>query len=189
MDVFLKWGRAIEVYIPHKKDKWGNRFGFVRILKVNNPNLLELQLDKIFIGSQKLRVNLSRFSRNQPLYPQSQRVKHNAINHARHVVRPEVSYAKVVQNGAGGVNATNHGNRRGQENPHREWPGITINVKKEDLSWLQGSYVGEVSKLQDILKIQENLNEEGILGLKARPMGGPGSPNIISERTGCSGAF
>lgn len=39
----------MDVYIPHKKDKWGNRFGFVRFLEVHNPKLLELQLDKILL--------------------------------------------------------------------------------------------------------------------------------------------
>lgn len=168
--VFLKWGRAMDVYIPLKKDKWGRRFGFVRFLEVHNPKLLELKLDKIYIGNQKLRANLSRFSRNQ--HPKAQGVKHVVANHVGNTVRFGVSYAKVVQDGDGGGKTSTSRYKKTKQRPQTEWSGLTINTTKEDLSWLQGSLVGELSNIQDVPRIQELLYKEGIMGIKAAPMGG-----------------
>lgn len=41
----------------------GQRFGFVRFLNVQDPEVLERRLDQIFIGKEKLFVNLPKFSK------------------------------------------------------------------------------------------------------------------------------
>lgn len=61
--LFLRWGRVIDVFIPQKRDKFGKRFGFVKFLEVKNPKALEEQLDSLWIGSYKLRVNIPAFDR------------------------------------------------------------------------------------------------------------------------------
>lgn len=57
--MFLPWGKVIDGYIPRKRDKWGKRLGFVRFIYVQNSKVLEKELDQIWIGTFKLRVNLS----------------------------------------------------------------------------------------------------------------------------------
>lgn len=47
--VFQRYGKVIEVFIPARKDKLGNRFGFVRFLEVSNVKDLEARLNWILI--------------------------------------------------------------------------------------------------------------------------------------------
>ncbi|GKV48207.1 hypothetical protein SLEP1_g55033 [Rubroshorea leprosula] len=58
---FLKFGRVYDIYSPNKKSRSGGRFGFVRFLNVNDKRELERQLDQIWIGDQKLWVNIPRY--------------------------------------------------------------------------------------------------------------------------------
>lgn len=59
-EMFLRWGKTVDVFIPKKRDKGGRRFGFVRFINVQNSKVLERELDQIWIGTYKLRVNLSK---------------------------------------------------------------------------------------------------------------------------------
>ncbi|MCI53565.1 hypothetical protein A2U01_0074812, partial [Trifolium medium] len=56
-------GRVGEVYVPKKLDKQGRRFGFVKFREVRDGGELLSQLGHIWLGTYKLRVNLSRFNR------------------------------------------------------------------------------------------------------------------------------
>ncbi|MCI31071.1 hypothetical protein A2U01_0052282, partial [Trifolium medium] len=58
-----RFGRVGEVYIPLKVDKQGRRFGFVKFRDVVDAIELLRSLSNIWIGSFKLRINLSKFSR------------------------------------------------------------------------------------------------------------------------------
>ena len=54
-----------EVFISRKLNRWGNRFGFVRLCDVKNVRKLESVLDSICISNMKLFVNLSRYCKNE----------------------------------------------------------------------------------------------------------------------------
>ncbi|MCI44762.1 endonuclease/exonuclease/phosphatase family protein, partial [Trifolium medium] len=62
--LFAKYGRVGEVYIPNKLDIRGNKFGFVKFKEVKEVEELSNNLEDVWIGSYKLRINLSRFGRN-----------------------------------------------------------------------------------------------------------------------------
>jgi hypothetical protein len=61
--VFARYGRVGEVFIPKKLDKWGGRFGFVKFMEVKNVEELSRRLGDVWLGTFKLRVNLSRFAK------------------------------------------------------------------------------------------------------------------------------
>ena len=61
---FKVWGDVREVFIAKRRNKEGRRYVFVRFKGVSDVNLLEVQLDNIFIDDQKLFVNLPRFARS-----------------------------------------------------------------------------------------------------------------------------
>ena len=64
--IFQKWGKVWEVFIPRTKNKLGHRFGFVRFKEVVDVQSLERRLDNnIFIGGQKLFVNRPKFDRGK----------------------------------------------------------------------------------------------------------------------------
>ncbi|GKU90754.1 hypothetical protein SLEP1_g4706 [Rubroshorea leprosula] len=58
---FLKFGRVYDIYSPNRKSRSGGRFGFVRFLNVKDKRELERQLDQIWVGDQKLWVNIPRY--------------------------------------------------------------------------------------------------------------------------------
>jgi RNA recognition motif-containing protein len=59
---FGRFGRVGEVYILKKLDKQGRRFGFVKF-RVRDAGELLARLEDIWLGSFKLRVNISRFAK------------------------------------------------------------------------------------------------------------------------------
>ncbi|KAK7275434.1 hypothetical protein RIF29_16551 [Crotalaria pallida] len=55
---FQRWGRVVDVFIPLKRNKIGDKFAFIRYQHVRDTKDLEKQLDKMIIGSKKaLRQN------------------------------------------------------------------------------------------------------------------------------------
>jgi RNA recognition motif-containing protein len=62
---FAWFGRVGDVYIPKKVDKQGCRFGFVKFRGVKDALELLRSISNIWIGSFKLRVNRSKFRKNQ----------------------------------------------------------------------------------------------------------------------------
>lgn len=64
-EVFDRWGKVWDIYIPAKRDKLGKRFGFVKFKDVCNAKGLEKQQDGIWIGSYRLMVNIPNFQRRQ----------------------------------------------------------------------------------------------------------------------------
>lgn len=60
---FSKAGNVEDIYIPTKRDKIGNNFGFVRFLTGGGGEELLRRLNQIWLGSYKLRVYYPRFDR------------------------------------------------------------------------------------------------------------------------------
>lgn len=51
--------------IPNKREIRGKRYRFVRFYNVENARSLAMKLDNLFMGKQKLFVNIPRFQRKQ----------------------------------------------------------------------------------------------------------------------------
>ncbi|GAB4832993.1 hypothetical protein Ancab_007016 [Ancistrocladus abbreviatus] len=54
-EVFRKYGRVVDI-----RDKFGNKFGFVQFVQVNNSQELLMELKAIWVGSFKLKVETAR---------------------------------------------------------------------------------------------------------------------------------
>jgi RNA recognition motif-containing protein len=63
--VFSRFGRLGDVYIPKKVDKWGKKFAFVKYREDMDAMELSNSLGDVWLGSFKLRLNKSRFARNE----------------------------------------------------------------------------------------------------------------------------
>jgi hypothetical protein len=75
--IFLKFGRAWDIYIPQKLDKRGCRFGFVKFLDVYYVKDLLLRLEEVWWGTYKLRFKLAKYDRSAPRIEESCAAKHN----------------------------------------------------------------------------------------------------------------
>ncbi|KAL8475070.1 hypothetical protein ACS0TY_031478 [Phlomoides rotata] len=60
---FNKIDLARDIFVPNRLDKKGKAFGFVRFRGNTNRERLEWDLNNIWIGSYKLRENISKFAR------------------------------------------------------------------------------------------------------------------------------
>ncbi|MCH84690.1 RNA recognition motif, partial [Trifolium medium] len=63
--LFARFGRVRDVYIPSKVDKWGNKFAFVKFREVKEVGELSQSMKDVWLGSFKLRINKSRFDRKE----------------------------------------------------------------------------------------------------------------------------
>lgn len=64
-EVFKEYGEVDGVIIPERRDRSGKRFGFVRFFEVVDDERMAVKLDNIFIGKEKLFVNVPYFQRNK----------------------------------------------------------------------------------------------------------------------------
>ncbi|GLT82978.1 hypothetical protein SLE2022_012940 [Rubroshorea leprosula] len=64
---YQKYGKVVDVVIPSKRDRWGKRFGFVRMLGVQDVKQLEERLNRIWIGSYKLRARVASSRRQREI--------------------------------------------------------------------------------------------------------------------------
>ncbi|GLU08628.1 hypothetical protein SLE2022_255300 [Rubroshorea leprosula] len=95
---FQRYGRVIDVYVPEKRDKWGKRFGFVRMMGVRDVSQMVRRLNQIWIGLYKLRVRVAEDRVQRTSGTQRKTIaEHGTMNNRLHrFVQPDQSYAQVV---------------------------------------------------------------------------------------------
>ncbi|GKV48490.1 hypothetical protein SLEP1_g55300 [Rubroshorea leprosula] len=64
---FQNSGKVVDVFVPSKRDRWGKWFGFVRMRGVQDVKQLEEKLNRIWIGSYKLRARVASVMRQREL--------------------------------------------------------------------------------------------------------------------------
>jgi len=89
LKIFHRWARVKEVFISRRLNKWGKRFGFVRIFDVRNVGKLERELDQLYIGNTKLFVNIPKYRRHQQELPWGERKVSSYPNMERLVYEKE----------------------------------------------------------------------------------------------------
>nr|GEU29724.1 RNA-directed DNA polymerase, eukaryota [Tanacetum cinerariifolium] len=58
------YGRVIDAFIPNRRSKAGNKFGFVRFIHIKDIDRLVRNLCTIWVGRFRLHANVARFQRN-----------------------------------------------------------------------------------------------------------------------------
>ncbi|KAL8542390.1 hypothetical protein ACS0TY_003309 [Phlomoides rotata] len=64
LEKFREFVIVKDIFIPKKLDKFGKKYGFVRFGGAVNTTVVEQELNRVWVGSYKIRVNLSKFARN-----------------------------------------------------------------------------------------------------------------------------
>jgi len=166
LKIFQKWARVKEVFISKRLNRWGRRFGFVRLFDVENVFCLEKQLDQIYIGNMKLYVNIPKYRRvvsaqlggesdlprqaknhftHEPVKPKSKEVwrekKGKDVKRAHNVSH---SYAYVVRNTS-----------------QEKWKGPVFETKSQVLPWMANSAVGWMSEDMNFDLLCEELIKGG----------------------------
>jgi hypothetical protein len=158
-----------EVFIPAKVDKQGKRFGFVKYRDVQDAKELLRSISNIWIDSFKIRINLSKFSKQYD-HGEGKRVETIAAKPGNSgdgkTTQGRSFKSALVDDDAG---------RR------KTWGVVTpvgvpevvweVEVEEERLRKLEGAYVGYLVENRDIHSIQNNLRMDGYNGVNVTAMG------------------
>ncbi|GKB87664.1 nucleotide-binding alpha-beta plait domain-containing protein, partial [Tanacetum coccineum] len=87
-----QYGNVVDAYIPNTRSKAGNRFGFVRFIKIFDVERLVKNLCTVWVGCQKLHANVARFLR-EPLTKKSSQF--NTYGDNRHNIGVDVKNRRV----------------------------------------------------------------------------------------------
>ncbi|KAJ9558649.1 LOW QUALITY PROTEIN: hypothetical protein OSB04_013263 [Centaurea solstitialis] len=63
--MFRKKGHVVDVFIPRKRSTFGKKFGFVRFLGIHDQSKLVEELNDIWLGNYRLRVNVAKYNRSK----------------------------------------------------------------------------------------------------------------------------
>jgi hypothetical protein len=149
--LFAKQGRVGEVCMPKKRDKRGNRFGFVKFKDVKSVEALSKRLKEIWIGSFKLRINLSRFARkNVPSHSTQEKTPTAQTNQP---------FKQTLQKGK-------------PDHSSSMVATVEVGVAREFLQTLEGSYVGRLGDGVEIRALQTKLWLAGLHLVRVVAMGG-----------------
>jgi hypothetical protein len=157
-----------EVYVPKKRDKRGNRFGFVKFKEVKSIEALNDRLGDVWMGSFKLKANLALFGRNGKREPSTQ--QRNGEDVVKKRVAPvavsneaRVSAAKPFKDALLGTqNAVGF----------KDVTFLDAEVVPEMMSILKGSYVGRLKKGVEFRALQVKLWLAGLHSVRLTIMGG-----------------
>ncbi|GKV28743.1 hypothetical protein SLEP1_g37755 [Rubroshorea leprosula] len=191
---FQKFGRVYDIYSPNRRSRNGSRFGFVRFLDVINKRELEMQLDQIWVGGQKLWVNTPRYDdaqkqegewrKYQAVAPKKQDRSYAEVVLGLQVSGPkkgsdlllnqEVERRPTSSRIKTKIEHESSGNRRvwKEKGIGKRWEGMEYNAKPEEYEWLKGCYVGTVHSVEMVRNLQEKFYMEGYFSCRVRAMGG-----------------
>ncbi|WJX34865.1 hypothetical protein P8452_22933 [Trifolium repens] len=170
--LFAKYGRVGEVYIPKKLDKQGNKFGFVKYKEVNNVEELSDRLADVWIGTYKLRVNLSRYGRKgskTSASPVSAPLANRRVEGSSSGLAKSDKSFRTALVGVVPETAPVTTNTVGEPNGI---PILDAEVEEDFLQTLIGSYVGCMCKGVEVRALQMKLSMAGLQAVKVSAMGG-----------------
>jgi hypothetical protein len=131
--MFARFGRVGEVYIPQKLNKWGCRFGFVKYMEVKDVGELERCLGDIWMGTFKLRVNISRFAKGSTSNQQKQPGEHVRLELKAKQVQQGLSFKTVLENNVPVQKSKENVSAKAMGESTREGRGLGVEAEPEKL--------------------------------------------------------
>jgi hypothetical protein len=157
--IFAKHGRVGEVYIPKKRDKRGNRFGFVKFKEVKCVEALSSRLEDTWVGTYKIRINVSRFGRKSSSVPEEQERIPSTLGVPEDAVRIPMPFKQALLNG-------------GRNQSKAGVPTVEVEVVTDFLKTLEGSFVGWLGNGVEVRALQTKLWLAGFSKVLVVAMGG-----------------
>ncbi|GAU09987.1 hypothetical protein TSUD_393040 [Trifolium subterraneum] len=170
---FARFGRVGEVYIPSKVDKQGRRFGFVKFREVKEASELLRRLSNIWIGTFKLRINLSKFVRRAEATQWEEGHREgNGGQRVRDGKSFKVALAGEKEVDAGVVVGTSAQGGQLKKVVASESEVVwEVEAEEERMASLVGAFVGFLVEDKDAQSLQNNFRMSGFHSLKVTVMG------------------
>jgi hypothetical protein len=157
--LFAKHGRVGEVYMPKKRDKWGNRFGFVKFKDVKNVEALSNRLEDVWVGTFKIRINLSRFGRKSSKTTSNGRQPSMGQETVEADAKQHKPFKQALLLGR-------------REKEPVVMPTVEVDVVPDFFHTLVGSYVGRLGVGVEVRALQTKLWLSGMPEVRVIAMGG-----------------
>lgn len=166
--VFAKFGPVGEVFVPHKLDRWGRCFGFMKFKQVENLEVLERRLEETTLGESRMKVNKSRFERDENF---SRGLKKKEVRRQDRGVFPSMGIGTSSVKKGSLFKDVFRGKpwQRTVENNQR--PSLEVQPSPDRMIELESCYVGVLAFFQETLVLQNNLILEGLKEIKVTTMG------------------
>jgi hypothetical protein len=161
--VFGRFGRLGDVYIPNKVDKWGKRFAFVKFREDRHAMELCNEMDDVWIGTYKLRVNKSRFGRREEERKKEEPVTQKKLLLGDGSNNLNRSFKEALEN-------AHEGRKVGSDMVVTE-DVLDVKVEGNVLKELQESYVGKLAVNIEVYRIRTILFMEGLAHISVTDMG------------------
>ncbi|KAM0064932.1 putative RNA recognition motif domain, nucleotide-binding alpha-beta plait domain superfamily [Helianthus debilis subsp. tardiflorus] len=164
-DCFSVYGEVVGVYVARKRDKVGNRFGFITFAGVKDKKALEVILKTAWMGNFKLRVNVARFvmesgkENMQPVKPNGFPLRANGSS----VVNGQFPPSSQVNSNPLGT-AYMDSLVGGLKNCSAEEKVLEISdFVKPNVGWIDKSFIVRTADLSTLVKLDKLLSSlEGV---------------------------
>ncbi|CAI9267631.1 unnamed protein product [Lactuca saligna] len=154
--MFNRFGTVFDVYIAKKLNRLNKNFGFVRFIRIQETISFEKRLNEIYIGAQKIEVNVARFERNEnvnrrrnPQVTGSQRADPvmNPCLLGRSFVDAVRGTMSIANNGSGRTSKVDEG-----MTPTRKTIKMLSYLESKEA--MQNTLVGEVENFQALMNVK-----------------------------------
>ncbi|MCH84933.1 RNA recognition motif, partial [Trifolium medium] len=167
---FAKFGRVGDVFIPKKLDKQGRRFGFVKFREVRDEEELLSWISDIWLGTYKLRVNRTRFRRDEV-----QKKKQQVIQQPQRGEETKVQLESRQGRSFMEALSTPKGAEGMQVKPKSvvvsEDVAWEVEVEEDKIALLRGAYVGILLENVEVHQLQQHFLMDGYHNIKITILG------------------
>ncbi|KAK7256698.1 hypothetical protein RIF29_30155 [Crotalaria pallida] len=185
---FQRWGRVVDVFISQRRDKKGERFGFVRFSDVKDCDALAKKLDSICLGSFKLKVNVPRFDKVNASMERVRMKKEDVVPPLAEEEWPRLRRKDVLSS----TSPMHIKEQKGVVKGKDVWKVKSNNctdgvmemmVDENHLSWLKKCFIGELLGLEEADGIHSKIFEAGFSNMNVMKMGGKFM--LLGPKDGC----
>ncbi|XP_057808529.1 uncharacterized protein LOC131023008 [Salvia miltiorrhiza] len=157
--------KTVDVYCPRKRDLRGRPFGFVRFQKVERSETLLEDLNKLWIGSYKVRVYKPKFERDV----EKRRNEQNSVKEKK--LKQIQPCTMKVYNRHAGV-SFKEALTGAKDDKELDDETFQFQTTEEDLVWLNGAFTGYIKSEFLWEEVQEEINSECAGCFKLKSLGG-----------------
>ncbi|CAI9300080.1 unnamed protein product [Lactuca saligna] len=178
---FRRYGAIVDVYVAKKLNRHKMRFGFVRFIRITDVHSFENRLNGIYIGAQKVDVNVAKFGRKEFINRSKEQGRQNGSGPSQtSCLRGNKTFADVVK----GINhpvevakeSENANADEARSKINDEVPGMkTVKLisSAEVKEYMQNTLlVGEVENFQALMNVKAFQDVEGCQSIFMRYLGG-----------------
>nr|KAJ0214368.1 hypothetical protein LSAT_V11C400167170 [Lactuca sativa] len=167
--MFKRFGVVVDVYVAKKLNRLKKNFGFVRFIRIQDSLSFEKRLNGIYIGAQKIEVNVARFDRKETATrKKNPQATENSLSASKmNQNMPSRSYVEIVK-------GSSKKDKENNEVEGSDFPGNPIKLLSfsGSIEAMQNTLVGELENFQALMNVKAFQEVKGCPAIQFRYLGG-----------------